>query len=232
MSSLNANLILIPTPIDDESPLEPIARELLLKHALEENSIVLVEEHKTCRRRWLNWGLPREAIEKFVLYNEHTRNELNPKIISMLQLGKVAFLMSDCGLPAFCDPGTSLVALCHETQLKVTSTPFANSIALAVSLSGIPHDRFIFEGFVAKGSERLQDLKRIMRQGEVSVLMDTPYRMKKLLEELAAINGNREAFLAMDLNAKSEHLIKGSLSEIAKKAPDEKKEFILILGKL
>src|SRR5690606_3438127 len=183
MSSIKANLILIPTPIDDDSPLESVARDLLMANALSEDSVILVEEHKACRRRWLHWGLPREAIEKFVLYNEHTRDELNPNIISMLQSGKTAYLMSDCGLPAFCDPGTSLVALCHERALQVTSTPFANSIALAVSLSGISHDRFIFEGFVAKGSERAQDLKRIMRQKEVSILMDTPYRMKKLLEE-------------------------------------------------
>lgn len=232
MSFIKANLILIPTPIDDDSPLESVARDLLMANALSEDSVILVEEHKACRRRWLHWGLPREAIEKFVLYNEHTRDELNPNIISMLQSGKTAYLMSDCGLPAFCDPGTSLVALCHESDLKVTSTPFANSIALAVSLSGISHDRFIFEGFVAKGSERAQDLKRIMRQKEVSILMDTPYRMKKLLEELASINGNREAFLAMDLNKQDEQLLKGTIGDLSKRAPEEKREFILVLGNL
>src|SRR5690606_32539801 len=113
--------------------------------------------------------LPREAIEKFILYNEHTRDELAPKIISELQVGKKAYLMSDCGLPAFCDPGVALVRMCHEHNLKITSAPFSNSISLAMALSGIDHSRFIFEGFVAKGRERDSELKRIMRQKEVSI---------------------------------------------------------------
>lgn len=227
-----AHLTLIPTPIDDKSPLEETAKKILLDACENPKAIILVEEHKACRRRWLSWGLPRETIEKFVLYNEHTRDELAPKIISDLQSGKKAYLMSDCGLPAFCDPGVNLVRMCHEHNLKVTSAPFSNSISLAMALSGIDHSRFIFEGFVSKGRERDQELKRIMKQKDVSIVMDTPYRMKKLLEELMNINPNRVGFLGMDLNKESEELHKGSLASLFKKAPDEKKEFILVLDKL
>jgi 16S rRNA (cytidine1402-2'-O)-methyltransferase len=67
------SLILIPTPIQDDHPLETVARELLLKDAMEDNVILLVEEHKVARGRWLKWGLPREAIEKFILFNENTQ---------------------------------------------------------------------------------------------------------------------------------------------------------------
>ena len=73
-------LILIPTPIQDDRPLESVAREMLLKDCLSTDVLILVEEHKIGRQRWLRWGLPREAIEKFILFNEHTQEKLTPDI--------------------------------------------------------------------------------------------------------------------------------------------------------
>jgi 16S rRNA (cytidine1402-2'-O)-methyltransferase len=67
-----SELILVPTPLTDELPLETVALEILRRDCLKSDVILLVEEHKVARNRWLKWGLPREAIEKFELYNEHT----------------------------------------------------------------------------------------------------------------------------------------------------------------
>jgi 16S rRNA (cytidine1402-2'-O)-methyltransferase len=157
-------LTLIPTPIDDESPLEALAFEAL-GQAFEKGSVIAVEEAKTCRRRWIRWGLAKEAIVGFVLYNEHTSLEEAPKLLEELRNGRNVFLMSDCGLPAFCDPGRLLVELCHQNKIKVTATPFSNSVALALALSGFPHERFIFEGFIpARGVDRTKALKRILKQ--------------------------------------------------------------------
>lgn len=225
---MKGKLTLIPTPIDNESPLETQAFTAL-KNAFDQGHIIAVEEAKTCRRRWIHWGLPREAISEFVLYNEHTSTALAPELIAKMQQGKSVFLMSDCGLPAFCDPGRLLVELCHQNSLKVSSTPFYNSISLAVALSGFNHDRFIFEGFIPqRGADRTKVLKRILSQKEVSILMDTPYRLARLIDELKSINGEREAFLAMDLNKKEEMLVRGKIKNF--KAPEEKKEFILVIG--
>lgn len=221
-------LTLVPTPIDNESMLEPSALAAL-KAAVESGDIVAVEEAKACRRRWIHWGLPREAIENFVLYNEHTRNIEAPKLLQAMQKGKNVFLMSDCGLPAFCDPGRILVELCHQNGVRVSATPYCNSVSLAVALSGFDHDRFIFEGFIPqRGAERTKALKRILTQKETSVVMDTPYRLERLLSELKEINPGREAFLAMDLNKKEERLIRASIAELS--APAEKKEFVLVIG--
>lgn len=225
---MKGKLTLVPTPIDMENQLEPVAFEAL-KNAVKRGDIIAVEDAKPCRRRWVHWGLPREAIESFVLYNEHTREEEASSLIKELQSGKNVFLMSDCGLPAFCDPGRILVEMCHQSGIEVTSTPFANSISLAIALSGFDHDRFIFEGFVPrKDPERSKALKRILSQNETSVVMDTPYRLGKLLDELKEINGNREALLAMDLNKQEEKIVRDKISKL--KAPDEKKEFILVIG--
>lgn len=223
-------LTLVATPIDDETSISIEAKELLLG-AVDDGDMILVEELKEGRRRWLRFGLPKSSIDNFILYNEHTHKDACIEVVNALKAGKNAFLMSDCGLPAFCDPGRSVVEACHRSEIKVTATPFANSIALAVALSGFPHERFIFEGFIpAKSEPRMQALKRIIKQKEVSILMDTPYRMKKMVEELKSLNIKREVFLGIDLNKKSEILIRGSIKQVLKKMPEDKREFILILG--
>lgn len=228
---MKGSLILVPTPIDDKNPLNPIAKDML-NQAHENGDIICVEELKEGRRRWLRFGLPREAIEKFHLYNEHTREENKAQeLISLIKKGKNVFLMSDCGLPAFCDPGQKLVDLCHDLNIKVTSTPFDNSIALAVALSGFPHDRFIFEGFIpVDATLRSKAIKRISHQSEVSVIMDTPYRMKKIIDELADSNPNRIGFIGLELNQDDELLLRGTLRQLSQKLKKEKKEFIIVLG--
>lgn len=228
------SLILVPTPLQDDLPLESVALELLKENALKENVVLLVEEHKVARQRWLKWGLPREAIEKFVLFNEHTQKEALPEVMKKLKAGNDVYLLSDCGLPAFCDPGQVLVDACHKQRIKVTSTPFPNSIALSVSLSGFSHESFVFSGFVpVKEPQRTQWMKKELKRAETLVWMETPYRLKKLLEELAAIEQKREVFLALDLGSPSEELLRGSAGKIASLIPEkEKREFVLLLAPL
>lgn len=225
-------LILVPTPLQDDLPLETVALNALMQDCLKENVHILVEEHKVARQRWLKWGLPREAIEKFILFNEHSQKDALPEILKKLKAGETAYLLSDCGLPAFCDPGQNLVDACHRQKVHITSTPFPNSIALSVSLSGFSHDTFVFSGFVpVKEPERSQWMKKELKRPETLVWMETPYRLKKLLEELATLEGNRDIFLALDLGSPSEQLYRGKSKNIAALIPDkEKREFVLLLA--
>ena len=156
-------LTLIPTPIDDESPLEKTAFDLLQFATNEEmdTTDILVEDHKPCRRRWINWGLSREIVNDFICFNEHSQDKLLDSLITKLKNGTNLYLMSDAGLPAFCDPGQKLVDRCHQEKISVTATPFANSFTLALALSGLPHHHFEFYGFLPKkGSERMDVLKK------------------------------------------------------------------------
>ena len=225
-------LILVPTPLQDDTPLEPVALERLKESCLEETTLLLVEEHKIARRRWLSWGLPREAIEKFILVNEHTQEKIKSDLIKEIRKGKKAFLMSDTGLPAFCDPGQTLVELAHRSGIKVSSTPFPNSIALAVALSGFPHGQFSFSGFIpVKEPDRREWMKSQLKKSEMLIWMETPYRLQKLMEELVEMNLSREIFLGLDLGGPRETNIRGSAGEFLKRFPGPgKREFVLLIG--
>lgn len=225
-------LILVPTPLQDDHPLETVAKEKLLADALNENVLLLVEEHKVARQRWLKWGLPRESIEKFILFNEHTQEKIQNDILKGLKSGKTAYLLSDCGLPAFCDPGQRLVDACHKQGINVTATPFGNSIALAIALSGFPHGRFVFSGFIPlKEPERSSWMARELKCSDMLVWMETPYRLTKLLEELNKLNLKREIFLACDLGSQNEVLLRGMVAGVLKKIEgQEKREFVLVIG--
>lgn len=230
---MSGKLILIPTPLDEALPLEGVAHALLLKECLSENSVLLVEEHKVARQRWIKWGLPREAIDRFVLFNEHTQEDARDKVISELKSNKTVYLMSDGGLPAFCDPGQKLVKICHEKKIVVTSTPFPNSIALAVALSGIDHSKFSFAGFLSSdASERKKELEHIAGRAETVVLMDTPYRLNALITDIGSSRlKGRKFFLATNLNSINEKIFYGSFSDIQKASESlHKPEFIIVVS--
>jgi 16S rRNA (cytidine1402-2'-O)-methyltransferase len=227
-------LILIPTPIAEDLPLEPVALEVLRTAATDPRTLLLVEELKVARTRWLRWGLPRESIASFIEFNEHTAKKENNEVIPALHAGKRAVLMSDGGLPAFCDPGTELVSLCHDQGIPVTSTPFPNSIALALALSGFDHREFHFSGFLpADAGARKEALGAIARNHRCTViLMDTPYRLQALLKDIAVSQlKTRRVFLATSLNTREEKLYRGSISQVMAQLGDRNKlEFILIVS--
>ncbi|OUR97204.1 hypothetical protein A9Q84_12825 [Halobacteriovorax marinus] len=229
---MKGTLTLIPTPIDEESPLEQTALALLKEATMDpKKNVFIIEDLKPGRRRWIRFGLTRDLVDDFILFNEHTRAKELSRIIELLQSGVNAFIMSDGGLPAFCDPGVELVKACHRAKIKVTATPFANSISLALALSGIDHSKFSFAGFLPiKSPERDLELKKVLTRRETVILMDTPYRMKKLLEEVCRLNLGNDVFLAMDLNSASEELLYGKIGQVIKNIKDFKREFILILS--
>ncbi len=232
---MKGKLVLVPTPIAPGLPLEEVASNMIsssLKDHPDKTTIVC-EEIKEGRRRWLKWGFPRETIDSFILYNEHSRNDSFDVIMNLLKKGHTVYLMSDGGLPAFCDPGRKLVASCHERNIKVTSTPFPNSISLAVSLSGFDHDRFVFEGFLPKAKdEREKRLRDLENEKRTIVLMDTPYRLGKTISDCKAHFSKRDCFLALDLGHPEEELVSAKGAQIPEAFSQQKREFILLVNKI
>ncbi|OFZ12659.1 MAG: hypothetical protein A2X86_15175 [Bdellovibrionales bacterium GWA2_49_15] len=238
---MSGQLFLIPTPIAPGQMLESTAHSLLLKawEQASESSLFLIETPKAGRAQWAQFGLPREAIPHLIAYNEQTRQELLPTVIEGLLQGKSVYLMTDGGLPAFMDPGAELVRACQERKILVRATPFANSVLLALALSGFPHQQFTFEGALPRESEmRLQALKDYWRRPSTILVLDAPYRMQKILQMLLEISSSsgvhRELFLALDLQHDNERHLFFSSREIAhfQRELNNKYEFILVIGPL
>ncbi len=228
-------LCLIPTPLSEKGVLDPVAFDLLKFAATfkKDESIFVIEDLKPGRARWLNFGLPRDIVDSFILYNEHTAKVASLSLLTEIKKGKKVFLMSDGGLPAFYDPGVDLVRFCHQHHLLVTSTPISNSVILALALSGFSHKKFWFEGFLPMDSlERKTVLMQLLKQKNTSILMDTPYRLKRVLEEIREVFGSSKKllFVGLDLNSLSEELLLGSATELLSRITDFKREFVLIIS--
>ena len=169
--------------------------------------------------------------KKLMILNEHNEKEGTEDIIQALLSGQTIALVSDCGTPAFADPGTSLVKRCVDYGIPVSSVPGASSLMAAISLSPLPLKEFYFAGFLPRAeSERREKLAFIKTLRIPVVLMDTPYRMGKLLNEIGLSFGkNRQVTLAVDLTLPSENLLHGPVGEITKRVQERKCEFILIV---
>ncbi|MBF0361734.1 MAG: hypothetical protein HQK49_12025 [Oligoflexia bacterium] len=245
-------LMLVPTPINELLSLDVLSKEIIERsinnsdNNSENNKPIFVFEERSCAiKRWVKWGFPRGEIDNFYYLNEHNegskgingRESVVGELIQKLISGHNLFLMSDGGLPGFCDPGTNLINLCHKNKIKVTAAPFANSLMLAIVLSGFSYSRFVFEGFVPhrEKDERSKFLERILKSRDMSIVMDTPYRLCKLLEEISGLecSAKREFFLAMDLNDPKERMLRGKIDYICKNVnKSAKHEFVLVIAEV
>ena len=232
MSKKSGTLTLIPTPIALDLPLEPVALQLLLTATQNhpEQSVFVVEDPKPGRTLWLRSGLPREFVENFSYLNEHNAKESTQKLLQELRAGKNVFLMSDGGLPAFCDPGTELVDYCHREKIALKLTPFPHSVGGALALSGYQLNRYHFFGFLPKEvNDRKNAWREILSFKEPKVIMDTAYRLKRAVEEAQEANV-REIFLCADLNGPSEIIFRGSPKELLSRENLAKLPFIMIIA--
>ncbi len=234
MKAKQGQLHLIPTPVAEKGNLGGFLKETL-EQAFENGSGLLIEDEKPGRRRWLAWGLPRTAIDDFIPYNEHSRGELDSKILKELAQGKDFFLMSDGGTPGFCDPGRSLIYSCQEKGFKVRMLSCDNSLLPAVALSGFTEGAFEFLGFPPKGKEERESFfKAVYSKAHCQVFMDTPYRLQRVLEELdhacPETGRSRLHFLLMDINREEEQSFWGTLKNLLKLKDLGKREFVLVVA--
>jgi len=228
-ATMSGILTLIPTSIDELGHLNKDAfNRLMIAAANADKNIIAVEDAKPARRRWLHWGLPREAIDNFFYLNEHKQEKGSDELISQLLVGKNVFVLSDGGMPAFCDPGRKLVYLAHGHKIKVTSSAVDNSLVLAISLSGFTEGAFHFGGFPPKDSDRRVDFfKKASNSLVPFAFMDTPYRLDRCLKELAE-HYSGKICLGIDLGRENEEVVWGELKTVVKKLYG-KREFVVVL---
>ncbi len=215
------SLQIIATPIGNPQDITLRAIE-----ALRLADVVIGEERSEVSKLLKRLEITDKRLE---LLNEHTKDDDVNELLMLCRNQKVA-LVSDCGTPGFCDPGSRLVRVCRRDGVSVEVLPGASSLMALLSLNGIDMREFVFRGFLpAEREERNQALSDLRRERRAVVLMDTPYRLGRLMSELSEVFGERKALLGLDLTQPTEKVLEGSVSKLAKDTEGMKAEFILLL---
>lgn len=167
-------------------------------------------------------------------YHDHNKEAKAPMLARTLESGKDVALVSDAGTPGIADPGFYLVRMAIERGLRVVPIPGPSAPIASLSASGLPTDRFVFEGFLpAKKGKRLERLRALRDEERTVIIYESPHRIRRLLEEVLAVMGNRRAVLARELTKLHEEFLRGSVEEIIQRV-DEKAsvrgEMTLLIG--
>lgn len=186
--------------------------------------IVIGEERKEVSKLLKSLGIEGKRLE---LLNEHSSDQDVRELLELCRTNKVA-LVSDCGTPGFCDPGARLVAAGRSEGLVSSPVPGASSLMCLLSVCGHDMREFLFRGFLpAEREARAIALRDLERERRPVILMDTPYRLGRLLEELASRWPERRAVLGCDFTQATETVIEASLKDLPRLVGERKAEFIM-----
>jgi 16S rRNA (cytidine1402-2'-O)-methyltransferase len=188
---------------------------------------VICEERRAGSTLLKRLGLAKDLLE----LNEHNEDSAAPEIVAQLRQGRAFALISDCGTPVFSDPGHALVRAASQARVPVIPIPGPASLMAALSVCDFKVERFLYEGFLPRDKDKRRQRLLALRSARVPVvLMDTPYRMTELLEEVAAVFGPaRRLILACDLTLPSERIYRGAAGAVLKQIEKKKSEFVLVV---
>lgn len=202
-------LILAATPIGDRSDASPRLAELLATADL-----VAAEDTRRLRRLLDALGVtPRGRI---VSHHEHNEQASAAGLVAQVADGATVLLVTDAGMPTVSDPGYRVVRAAIEAGLTVTAVPGPSAVLTALAVSGLPTDRFTFEGFPARRpGERARQLAALNRERRTMVFFEAPHRLAALLADLAgAFGALRAAVVCRELTKTHEEVLRGTLGEL------------------
>lgn len=208
-------LVLAGTPIGDVADAPP-----RLATELESADVVAAEDTRRLRR--LTQALGVQVGGRVVSYFEGNESARTPELVEALAGGARVLLVTDAGMPSVSDPGYRLVAAAVEKDIRVTAVPGPSAVLTALALSGLPVDRFCFEGFLPrKAGERLSRLREVAEDRRTLVYFEAPHRIDDTLVAMAeAFGEERRAAVCRELTKTYEEIKRGSLKELAEWAAD------------
>ncbi len=218
-------LILVPTPVGN---LEDITLRAL--NILRRVRLILAEDTRTSGLLLQHYDIkcPMQSYHK---YNEHQALE---RLCERIEVEGEVALITDAGTPAISDPGYLLVRACIERGIEVECLPGATAFVPALVVSGLPSDRFVFEGFLPVKKGRQTKLQAIAASDYTTILYESPHRIVKTLEQLAEYLGADTPVAAVrEISKLYEEVVRGSLTEVIAHftAHEPRGEFVLIVGK-
>ncbi|MFF2846707.1 16S rRNA (cytidine(1402)-2'-O)-methyltransferase [Streptomyces sp. NPDC058001] len=215
MTATPGTLVLAGTPIGDLADAPPrLATELA--------SADVVAAEDTRRLHRLTQALGVRPAGRVVSYFEGNETARTPELVEALAGGARVLLVTDAGMPSVSDPGYRLVAAAVERDIKVTAVPGPSAVLTALALSGLPVDRFCFEGFPPrKAGERLSRLKEVAGERRTLVYFEAPHRLDDTLAAMAEVFGpDRRAAVCRELTKTYEEIKRGPLGDLAVWAAD------------
>ncbi len=208
MTACAGILYVVPTPIGNLADMTPRAQQVLA-----EVDLIAAEDTRHSAKLLQHFAIKTPAVA----YHEHNEREQTTRLVTKLQAGESIALISDAGTPLVSDPGYRLV---HEARLagvQVVPLPGACALIAALSASGLPSDRFIFEGFLpAKAAARRQSLQALQAESRTLIFYESTHRIKECIDDMLAVLGpEREVVLARELSKKFETIHGAPLADLA-----------------
>jgi 16S rRNA (cytidine1402-2'-O)-methyltransferase len=204
--SESGKLILVPTPIGNLNDITLRAVEVL-----KNVDMILAEDTRVSSRLMNHLGLEKKLTPHHK-FNEHKSLGM---IISKLNEGRQVALISDAGTPGISDPGFLLVRACVENSIEVECLPGATALIPALAVSGLPTDRFVFEGFLPQKKGRQKRLKELSEESRTMVFYESPFRLAKALGQFADFFGDeRRACVCRELSKFFEEIKRGTVAEL------------------
>ena len=219
-------LYVVPTPIGN---LEDMTFRAV--KVLNEVSLILAEDTRTSGVLLKHYGIktPMQSHHKF---NEHKTVE---QIVERIKAGQTVALISDAGTPAISDPGFMLVRACVQHEVEVECLPGATAFVPALVTSGLPNDRFCFEGFLPQKKGRQTKLKMLAAETRTMIFYESPFRVLKTLTQMVEFFGaERKASVSREISKMFEETVRGTLSELVLHFTEHspKGEFVIIVAGL
>ena len=217
-------LYIVPTPVGN---LEDITLRAL--RVLKEADLILAEDTRTSSVLLKHYDIHR-PLQSYHKFNEHKAVDA---LVEQLKGGETMALVSDAGTPGISDPGFLLARECVRAGVEVQCLPGATAFVPALVASGLPCDKFVFEGFLPQKKGRMTRLQQLSTEDRTIVLYESPYRVVKTLEQLAEVMGpDRQVAVCREISKVHEQTVRGTLSEalahFREHAP--KGEFVIIIG--
>jgi len=169
---------------------------------------------------------------KVVRYNQHNFRSKGPEFVKRLKCGHHIALVTDAGTPGISDPGGRLVALARNEGLPVTAIPGPSAVTAALSICGLPADRFLFQGFLpTRAGKRRRELEQLQTESRAMIFFEAPHRILETLREMLQVLGDREVAITRELTKVFEQVETGRLSVVLKRLEEKPPlgEFTLIV---
>lgn len=171
-------------------------------------------------------------IKHLISFNAVSETKKIPIVIERLQQGQSYALVSDSGTPAISDPGIRLVSEAIKNEIEVITIPGATALIAALTISGLPTDSFVFEGFLPQKKGRQKKLSELSQEERTIVLYESSHRIEKLIDELVQFFPERYVVVCRELTKKFEESWRGFPSEIKDKLKERtiKGEFVIVIA--